>query len=116
MARYNRPHFDSDGDNTAQAIKASQGELIYLHVTNSNTDEEYIQLFDSLAADVTVGTTTPVLTFLVPAGSAAEPSAFEQFWGEHGIYFEKGISYACTTTATGNTDPTTGLVVNAVYG
>lgn len=116
MPRYAlRSHFDSDGDNTAQTIKAGPGWLYMLEVSNPNTADAFIQLFDALAADVTVGTTTPKHSFLVPAGaSATQRGAMDRVWVE-GLAFETGITYACTTTPTGNGDPTTGLTVNANY-
>jgi hypothetical protein len=115
MAVHNEPFFDSDGDNSAQALKASSGNLLYLHVVNSNTAQAFVQFFDAATADVTVGTTTPVLSFLVPPGDGTNSGAFEQNWGPDGIEFDHAITYACTTTATGNGDPSTGLTVSGVY-
>lgn len=106
--------WDSDGDNTAQAMKTSGGRIHYLHILNSNTAQAFLQLFDAPAASVTVGTTTPVLTFLIPAGTASTDSAFEQVFSVP-IDFSTAITYACTTTRTGNGDPTAGLGVNALY-
>ena len=106
--------WDADGDNTAQAMKPSGGRIHYLHVLNSNTAQAFLQLFDAPAANVTVGTTTPALTFLIPGGDGTTDGAFEQYFGVP-IHFSAAITYACTTTRTGNGDPTTGLGVNALY-
>src|SRR3990167_8780142 len=106
--------FDSDGDNTAQACKASDGYIYGIQVTNTNTADAYFQLFDVAAASVTVGTTTPKLSFLVPAGDGTNAGAVDHFFGKP-ISFNTAITYACTTTATGNGDPTTGLTVNILY-
>jgi hypothetical protein len=108
-----RPFFDSDGDNTATAMKTSEGELYSLEVSNPNSSDAYIQLFDATASDVTVGTTTPSLSFLVPAGDGTLDGGMDKFW-PNGVIFDTAITYACTTTATGSSDPSTGLVVNAV--
>ena len=106
--------FDSDGDNTAQTMKAGMGRLHFLEVSNINAADAYLQLFDVLAANVTVGTTTPKMTLLVPKGDGANRGAMDVTF-DPPVNFDVGITYACTTTATGNGDPTTGLVVNAGY-
>lgn len=103
------PFLDTDGDNTAQALKTSSGHIYSLEVSNSNVADAFIQFFNAAAADVTVGTTTPDLTFFVPGSGAMDKQFTIPIW------FGTAITYACTTTATGNGDPTTGLVVNALY-
>ena len=103
-------HFDGDGDNTAQAVKAAPGRIYAMEVSNPNTANAFIQLFDALAANVTVGTTTPKQSYIVPASGAMDKS-----FADSPLEFGVGITYACTTTATGSTDPTTGLVVNIQY-
>lgn len=103
------PFFDSDGDNTAQAMKAAAGSLYKLHIINSNASAAYVQLFNVAAGSVTVGTTTPNYVAFVPANG----SLTEDF--VQGMAFSTAITYACTTTATGSGDPTTGLTVSASY-
>ena len=100
--------FDSDGDNTAQTVKASAGTLYTLEVQNPNGSDAYFQLFDASAP--TIGTTVPNQSYIVPANGAMDKT-----FGAAGIAFATAIKYACTTTATGSGDPTTGLVVNATY-
>lgn len=106
--------FDADGDSTVQTINSSSGFLILLEVQNMNLADAWIQIFD--ASSPTVGTTTPDFSFHVPGGDGIE------YWGSKTIYFsfpgvvfETAIKYACTTTATGSTNPTTGLIINAQY-
>jgi len=101
--------FDADGDNTAQAIKASAGNLYKVDVYNSNGTAAFIQLFDVVPGSVTVGTTTPKYVFFIPAGGAASMDLVVP------ISFSSAITYACTTTATGNGDPTTGLTCSFGY-
>ena len=108
-----RPFFDSDGDNTAQAIIAKAGELYALEVSNPNNVDGYIQLFDLATGDVTVGATTPKQSFLAPAGDGTQEGGMDKFW-PNGMVFDTAITYACTTTATGGTALSTGLVVNAL--
>ena len=107
--------FDSDGDNTAQAIKAGAGQLIMLEVSNINAADAFVQLFDLATGDVTVGTTTPRLSFLVPAGDGSVYGHMEKIFIAVPISFEVAITYACTLTPTGSGGPTTGLTFNALY-
>ncbi len=102
--------FDSDGDNSNQVVKIGAGRVYAIEASNSNTSNAFIQLFDALTANVTVGTTTPKLSFIVPASGAMDKAFIDK-----PLVFNTGIIYACTTTATGNGDPTTGLVVNIQY-
>ncbi len=101
------PTFDSDGDNTAQSLKASPAKLYKVHAYNSNTADAFIQLFNAASGDVTVGTTTPDYVLLVPG----EGGVTEDFPVD-GLFFSTALTYACTTTPTGNGDPTTGLTVS----
>lgn len=104
------PYWDADGDNTAQALKASAGTLYKLNIYNSNSSEAYIQLFNTAAGSVTVGTTTPVYVARIPANG----QLIEDFGGA-GLGFSTAITYACTTTSTGSGAPATGLEVSGVY-
>jgi len=101
-------YFDSDGDNSAQSILGSKGLLHKLHVYNSNGAAAFVQLFDESGA-ITVGTTAPAYVVYVPAGGGV----IEDF--PHPLVFTNSIKYACTTTPTGNGDPTAGLTVSAAY-
>jgi len=107
---FSLPFFDNDGDNTAQALFAQPGLLNKIIVENSNAAKAYVQLFDAAAADVTVGTTTP--DYVIPVLAAG--GTVDDYMGAP-LRFKTAITYACTTTATGNTDPTTGLVISATY-
>ena len=99
--------FDSDGDNSAQAGSTTSCQLHYLHVINTNVNAAYLQLFNAVAGDVTVGTTTPKMSLFIPANGA-----HDAYWGDSPIDFDTALTYACSTTATGNGDPSTGLVIN----
>jgi hypothetical protein len=106
--------FDGDGDNTAQAGKASATGLHHIECSNPNSADAYLQLFDLATGSVTVGTTVPKLSLLVPAGDGTKDGAMDKFFGPP-IKFGTALTYACTTTATGSGDPTTGLIVNLAY-
>lgn len=108
------PHFDSDGDNTAQAVKTTAGRIHAIEVSNKNNADAFIQLFDTATTGVTVGTTTPKLSILVPKGDGTLYGSKDMVFN-FPIRFTTAITYACTTTPTGNTDPTIGLTVNILY-
>ena len=80
---------------TALNIKTSAGEVVGYDVYNIGTGNCYIQFFDALAANVTVGTTNP--QFAIGAGTLT---------GHYGtgfrIPFVNAISVAGTTTSTGS--------------
>ena len=109
------PFFDATGTSTAENVGTTNRWLHYFHVVNSNLVDAYIQLFNALAADVTVGTTAPNQSYLVPAGNGVDAGAFEASFPD-GLYFSTALSFACTTTPTGNGNPTTALTVNMSVG
>lgn len=102
-------HFDADGDNTVQAVKVGPGNMYMLTVINTNVTDMYVQVFDALAASVTVGTTVPKYVFPV-LGQSGYDGQFQV-----PMRFETGLCYACTTTPTGAGDPGTGLTVSVGY-
>lgn len=109
-------YFDADADNTATAVKTVAGRVRGIEASNPNTIDAYVQFFDLATGDVTVGTTTPEQSFLVPGGASSTlVGAMDKNFGEDGVDFQTAITVACTTTATGSTDPTTGLVLNIQY-
>ena len=101
------PFFDSSVTSTAEIMVGVTAVLYYLEVQNPNAVDAWLQLFD--AASPTVGTTTPTLSVFVPALGATD-----KFW-PGGIRFRVAIRYAATTTSTGNTAPSSNLVVNGGY-
>ena len=65
------------------------------HMVNLTASLNYVQVFDSLAANVTVGTTVPLLSLPLPASGGAT-----LYLG--GLDLCVGLTLACTTTATGS--------------
>jgi hypothetical protein len=88
-----------DLDESDQAVKASAGKLYGYYIYNGGAGVRYFKLWDALAADVTVGTTTPVATIALPSGAAAHVEF------AMGIAFVTGITAACVT---GVADSSTG--------
>ena len=104
----------SDGSSilvaTAQAVKASAGQLYGYYVYNPEAAVTFLHWYNTAAASVTVGTTNPMMSFAIPAGAAANLSF------PAGVVFSNaGWSVAATTTAGGNTAPATGLSLVAWY-
>jgi len=89
---------------TAQVIKASAGKFYGYYIFNPNTVTSYVMVYNIAAASVTVGTSTALLVFAIPAGSAANIEM------ANGITFSNaGWSIAAATSGGGNTAPTTAL-------
>ena len=97
---------DIDLDETELEVKASAGQLFGWYIYNDGAAEVYVKLYNDTAANVIVGTTVPVMTFGLPAGSAANVV------NPMGIAFSAGICAACTTVAT--TADTTAPAANQV--
>jgi hypothetical protein len=101
-----------DLDETEEEVKATAGQLFGWYIFNAAATTHYVKFYNATTANVTVGTTTPVLTIPVPAGSAAN------VFTDTGIAFGTAITAAATT---GVADNDTGapaanaVVVNAFY-
>lgn len=95
--------------NTVIAAKASAGQVGGHMFYNPNSSVSYIQAFNVASGSVTLGTTAPTLVIPIPAAAAANVE-----WA-NGIAFGTAISFAATTTATGNTAPTTALTGFLLY-
>jgi len=111
---------DLTADNTVASIKPATGKLYFLQVTNPNTEDVWVQLFDDLVATIVsagLGTAVPKLTFCIPAGGGV---GHETVWNPiempvSPVEFETAITYAVTTTKDGNTAPTLDVVINALH-
>jgi hypothetical protein len=95
--------------NGAQAIKASAGKLGGWYIYNPNSSPAYVVIYNVASGSVTVGTTAAKMILAIPATSAANLEM------ANGVTFDTAISAAATTTATGNTAPTTALEANFLY-
>lgn len=94
---------------TAQVIKASAGKFGGYYIYNPNTSATYVMVYNIAAASVTVGTSTAILVFCIPASSAANLEM------THGIPFGTAMSIAAATTGGGNTAPATALEAMVWY-
>lgn len=90
----------------ATSVKASAGTLLMLSATNNSATVAFLKLYNKASAP-TVGTDTPVLTFMLPANggtNVAIPAT--------GLNFSTGIAYALTALAT--TADTTAVALSQV--
>jgi hypothetical protein len=89
---------------TVQTIKGSAGTLDSFTCYNPNATAAWIQVFN-ISGTVTLGTSTALERYHVPG---------EQSFGAIAMSkgYDTAIKVAATTTATGSTAPTTGLVCN----
>lgn len=101
--------FNGAVTNTAVAVKASAGQVYSWMLFNPSGAVAYLQVFNVAAAGVTVGTTAPLFSIPVQAGTQVP------FSTDIGIAFGTAISVAATTTPTGSSAPGTAMVVNIFY-
>lgn len=101
-----------DLDESEEDVKTSAGTLHGWFMHNAHTATLFVKFYNATAANTTVGTTTPILTVPMPAGSSAN------------VEFSKGITFAtalCAAATTGVADNDTGapaanvLIANIFY-
>ena len=85
-----------DIDETEEEIKATAGQIFSISAFNRTAAPLYLKFYNLTAANTTVGTSTPVLTFVVPANADSDGAGF--IWNNTiGFAFGTAISVACTT-------------------
>lgn len=101
--------YDDSVSETATDVVTGPALLFNILGFNTNGAVVYIQFFDAVAADVTVGTTAPKFVIPLPSGG-----------GYSDVYvcpeaFRNGISIAVTSTATGAGAPAAPALVKLTY-
>lgn len=92
-----------DLDETEEAVKATAGSIFGWFFFNAHaTDIRYIKIYNATTANVTVGTTTPVLTIPLPAKGGANVFIAPTPYFTNGIYFDTAITVACVTGVADN--------------
>lgn len=94
----------NDGTCALTQIKGSAGQIYSISVTNKTSAILYLQLFNSLSASVTLGTTTPTNEYHIPHNSGN--GGGQTFSLPVPRAYGTGISYAITTTKSGATPAT----------
>lgn len=85
-----------DLDESEEEIKASAGQVYSITAFNTNAAARYLKFYNATAANVTVGTTTPVLTYYLP------PTGGFVLDIPHGLAFATAITAAATTGVADN--------------
>lgn len=90
-------------------------DLMEFGITNPNSSAVYVSFYTTTSGTTTVGTTTPVYgPILIPA-SDAHVRMRAQIRSFPLASFGAAITVAATTTATGNTSPTSDVLVEIQY-
>lgn len=90
-----------DIDESEEEVKATAGQLFSIAAFNTTAAPLYLKFYNLTAANTTVGTSTPVLTFVVPGNADSDGAGF--VWNnEIGFAFSTAISVACTTGVADN--------------
>ncbi len=106
-----------DVDESEDEVKATAGQIYMIHAINLEATPLYLKFYNATAADVTVGTTVPVLTFAVPSQGTTNGAGFTVSIPQ-GLAFSTAITVAATT---GVADADTGapganeLILNLGY-
>lgn len=104
-----------DVDETEDQIKGTAGQVYWIQATNLDATVVYLHFYNATAASVTVGTTTPDLTFAIPTQGDANGAGFVLAI-PNGIAFSTAITIAATTTVGGSTGPAANeVLVNIGY-
>lgn len=106
-----------DVDEQKVQVKATGGQLYWLHAMNLTNAKVYLKIYNAASASVTVGTTTPVFTFPIPTQGDTNGAGFTLAI-PNGIAFSTGITLVGVTGVADNDTTgvgTNGLVVNGGY-
>jgi hypothetical protein len=107
----NTPFWLDNLAGTVTAIKASAGQLYNIQVSNTQAATAcYIQLFNTATGSVTLGTTSPVSEYFVPASTTIQIP-----YGDIGNAYGTAISIASTTTDKGATGSASGVIVSGSF-
>ena len=113
MSDYGKPFKKLDADETKFSVSEYPTLLFNVIATNTATSVRYLKLYNAASADVTVGTTVPKMTLMIPAGSLGFSITCQR-----GVLFSVGLTAAVTT---GADDTDTGapgsneVIVNMVH-
>jgi hypothetical protein len=106
-----------DIDESEEEVKATAGTVYAVWFSNMATSTRFLKFYNATAANVTVGTTTPVLTLAMPGNSSDDVSGVLAGIPQ-GIKFDTAI---CVAATTGLADNDTGApsandcIVNVFY-
>jgi hypothetical protein len=105
-----------DLDETEEEVKATAGTVYGIIFSNTAATTNYLKLYNATAANVTVGTTTPVMTIPLPGNSSDDITGVLNF--PVGVKFDTAITAAATTGLADNSTGAPGaseVIVNILY-
>lgn len=111
------PYKNLDVDETEDQVKATAGQVYWIHAINTTDAPLYLKFYNATAASVTVGTTTPIMTFPVPGNANSDGAGFTLSI-PNGIAFDTAITIAATTAVADNdtgAPSANALIVNLGY-
>jgi hypothetical protein len=106
-----------DIDESEEEVKATAGTVLGVWFSNMATSTRFLKFYNATAANVTVGTTTPVITLAMPGNTSDDISGGLPI-PAGGIKFDTAI---CVAATTGIADNDTGApsandcIVNVFY-
>lgn len=101
-----------DLDESEEQVKASEGVVYWARLHNRSAAEVFVKFYNATAANVTVGTTVPVMTIPMQADSG------EVWQPPDGLRFDTAITVAATTGVADNDTGAPGandVVINLGY-
>jgi len=107
-----------DLDESEEEVKATAGQVYGIIALNLATSVRFLKLYNATAANVTVGTTTPVLTIPIPTQAGTAHGAGFTLILPQGIAFATAITAAVTTGVADNDTGAPGandVVLNLLY-
>lgn len=112
------PYQNLDVDESEDDVKTSPGKLFWVHAINLTNAKRYLKFYNDTAANVSVGSTTPLLTFPLPTMGDTNGAGFTIHFGDAGCQFSVAICIACTTgfaVADTGAPGTNDVIVNLGY-
>lgn len=109
---------DLDIDESENEIKATAGTLYKVIFTNTATATRWLKVYNATAANVTVGTTTPIMTIGLPGATSGDDVSGVLDFGDMGIAFDTAITMACVTEQADNGTTAPGaneVTINVLY-
>lgn len=106
-----------DVDESEDEIKGAAGQVYWVHAMNLSAAVLYLKFYNATAANVTVGTTVPDLTFPIPTQGDTNGAGFA-LPVANGIAFGTALTIAATTGIADNDSGAPGantVVVNLGY-
>lgn len=85
-----------DVDESEDQVKGTAGQIYWIHAINLSSATKFLKIYNATAASVTVGTTTPDLTFPLPTQGDTNGAGFTLSI-PNGIAFGTAITIAATT-------------------